>query len=84
MQRTKFYSLLILVTTTVFLMTAFQKQTRAQNVAFDGVMPFSTTGGMMGFFDQKDGTVYLYDPDLTNCLQIVRLQELGKTMMKIK
>ena len=64
MERSKFYSLLILVVSLVLLTTALQKQTSAQSVQFDGVVPFSTTGGLMGFFNQKDGKLYLYDPNL--------------------
>ena len=84
MQRSTFYGYLILVITVVFLMIFFQKQTRAQSVAFDSIIPFSTTGGMMGFFDRKDGTVYLYEPNLSECLQIVQLKELGLPMKRIK
>ena len=46
--------------------------------SFDGVMPFTTYSGLIGFFDQRDGKVYIYDGTLTNCMQVTQIVELGK------
>lgn len=45
--------------------------------SFDHVVPFSTQSGRMGFFDQSDGTIYIYDSDLSKMLFKARLHELG-------
>lgn len=84
MQRSTFYNILILAIAGLLFTISLQKQASAQNLAFNGIATFMTTGGMLGFFDQKDGTVYLYDPDLSQCLQIVQLTVLGKPLTKIK
>ena len=84
MYRTTLFNLLILTVSAMLFMASFQKQASAQNMTFAGVVPFSTTGGMMGFFDQKDGSMYLYDPDLTECLQVVQLTGLGAPLKRLK
>ena len=84
MQRSTFYNVLILVVSGILFASSLQKQASAQNLTFNNVVPFMTTGGMMGFFDQKDGSIYLYAPDLSECLQIVQLTALGKPLTNIK
>ena len=67
----------------VFIGVVFVFQSRevkAQVPSFVGVVPFTTVGGLMGFFDQKDGKVYLYDGNLKNCILVSQLKELGKPM----
>lgn len=56
------------------------KQSAAAGGKFEGVIPFTTVGGLMGFFNQNDGKVYLYDGNLKNCILVSQLEELGKSM----
>ena len=58
------------------------KKSEAQATSFAGVYPFWTSGGMMGFFDQADGRVYLYDQNLENLFMISRLEKLGNKMKR--
>jgi len=66
----------------VLSLTVFSKvKTSSANPgSFDGVIPFTTSEGLIGFFDQKDGKVYIYDGDLANCLQVAQVDTLGKAM----
>ncbi len=70
----------------VILMSALgvvlEKKSEAQSASFSGVHPFWTTGGMMGFFDQTDGRVYLYDQNLENLFMVSKLEKLGEKMKK--
>ena len=54
----------------------------AQGTGFAGVYPFWTSGGMLGFFNQNDGRIYLYDQNLKNLYTTARLESLGIPMQK--
>jgi len=54
------------------------KHSSAGTYKFDGVVPFVTPGGLVGFFNQNDGKIYLYDTKLENCALVSQLNELGK------
>ena len=84
MSRPILYSLFILIVSVVLLVTALQKQTSAQVSSYAGVVPFATSGGMLGLFDSKDGTIYLYEPNLVECLQVIQVEALGKPLKRIK
>jgi hypothetical protein len=51
--------------------------------AFAGVVPFTTVGGLMGFFDSRDGKVYLYDGNLDKCVMVKQVQRLGQPLKKL-
>ena len=57
---------------------------KAENKGFAGVIPFSTAAGMIGFFNQNDGKVYIYDNNVSTCLFEGKIDELGKTAIKIR
>ena len=50
---------------------------------FDGVIPFSTASGLIGFFNQNDGKIYIYDGNLQNCIFVSQMLELGRPIIKI-
>jgi len=52
-------------------------QEEEKGESFSGVMPFFTTGGYFGFFDQKDGTVYVYDEHMEQVKYVYKLKKLG-------
>lgn len=84
MQRSTIFNIVTLAIAGFLFVSSVQKQALAQNLKFEGITAFTTTGGMMGFFDQKDGMLYLYEPDLTKCVLIVQLTALGEPLAKIK
>ena len=64
-----------------FNLHALQAQ---ENASFHNVMPFSTIGGFIGFFDQKDGMVYIYDDQMKEAIFIYKLSELGQPSEEVK
>jgi hypothetical protein len=39
---------------------------------------------MTGFFDADEGVVYVYDPNLTQCVMVRKITRLGDAMKKLK
>ena len=56
----------------------------AQSKSYNSIIPFITASGRVCFFDQSKGKIYIYDNDLTTCLFIGELDELGKPLKIIK
>ncbi len=82
MKKIIFLCISSLMITAVIFFT--HQKSSAQIVSFDGVIPFSTPGGLQGFFDQKSGTLYYYDQNLNNCVLIAKVQQLGQPLQKLK
>ena len=63
-----------------FLLGANIRQTFAkeEKVTFNSVVPFSTPGGFLAFFDRGDGTLYIYDDQMKQCVFKYRLTRLGQ------
>lgn len=71
--------------TTVFLLiviTAFilgtTVQSKAQNRNYSGIVPFVTTNDRVGFLDQSNGRIYVYDSNIVKCLFVGQIQNLGE------
>ncbi len=78
------FSILLLVVG-IFLGQLFQlNKLSAQILSFEHVVPFSTPGGLQGFFDQKKGLLYYYDQNMEKCLFTFQVQELGEEIKRIK
>lgn len=75
-----FIALMLLFSIFVFFQL---KHSAASANKFDGVVPFSTEGGLMGFFNQNDGKIYLYDGNLQNCVLVSQMDELGRPIIKM-
>ena len=58
-------------------------ESKAQNRSFGGVIPFGTTSDRIGFFDQTNGRIYVYDDNISECLFTGQLTELGKDVRTI-
>ena len=76
--------LVIILTVLTLSLTLLTRQSPAQSANFTHVFPFSTVGGYVGFFDQNDGKIYLYDEFLKECMYISQLEELGNPMTTLK
>ena len=72
----------VAVTMAVLLVVAAAQLLHAKTLSFKEVYPF-TLNGRVGFFDQSQGRVYLYDPDFKNCVLITQLNELGQPLVKV-
>ncbi len=55
---------------------------KAEGKNFTGVMPFMTSAGYFGLFNQNDGKVYIYDGDINKCVFEGKIDELGKPAIK--
>ena len=56
----------------------------SQIKTFSHMVPFTTRTGLMGFFNQNSGKIYLYDEDFNKCLFIYQLKEYGEDLVKLK
>ena len=58
-------------------------QSKATGKSFSGVVPFATSGDRFGFFDQGNGKIYLYDSNISQCVFIGQLEDLGKPIQAV-
>jgi hypothetical protein len=58
-------------------------QSKAANKGFMGVIPFVTSNNRVGFFDQGTGKIYMYDDNITTCLFVGQLTELGQSIQTL-
>ena len=72
----------IVVTALSFILGATM-QSKAQDKAFSGVVPFVTSTDRLGFFDQNNGRVYMYDNNLNQCLFIGQMTGLGQPIQTL-
>ena len=78
-------NLAIVLTASLLILIAFnQTSSKAAGNSFSNVVPFVNNTGLIGFFDQNDGMIYLYDGDLKNCVLSVQLTKLGDPSSIIK
>ncbi len=56
---------------------------RAQDKSFSGVIPFVTSNDRVGFLDQNNGKVYVYDNNLGSCVFTGQIQTLGAPIQVI-
>ena len=75
---------IIAITVLVAALALRPSQTYAQKKDFAGVVPFAIPSGSVGFFNQTNGKVYVYDSDLTRCIYEGQLEELGQSFKTIK
>jgi len=53
-------------------------QGRAQDKNFTGILPFVTSNDRVGFLDQSNGRIYMYDSNISQCLFVGQIQSLGQ------
>lgn len=76
------YSLAIILLATNMILLVTQRST-AQSKNFYTVVPFVTQAGRMGFFDQENGKIYIYDNDVKSPLFVAQLTDLGMPIEQI-
>ena len=54
-------SLLLIITACLSFFLGQTISTKAEGRGFSGVIPFNTPAGMLGFFDQNNGKIYVYE-----------------------
>jgi hypothetical protein len=71
-------STLLLITVTVLSLSLTVTKSKAEEKSFMGVLPFVTTTDRMGFLDQRDGKIYIYDSNIHQCLFVGQIHKLGE------
>lgn len=81
MNKTAYYLLTVIVVFGAVLL--MNTKSRAGGKSFSGVVPFATNAGRFGFFDRNDGKIYFYDSDLSQCIFVGQLEDLGKPIKAV-
>ena len=71
--------LVIVITALSFILGA-TVQSKAQNKSFAGVIPFMSNSSRLGFLDQSNGRVYIYDDHFSQCVFVGQIKELGQAI----
>ena len=58
-------------------------QGKAQSKSFVGILPFATSTDRIGFLDQSNGKVYIYDDNVSRCIFEGQIQQLGQPIQTI-
>jgi hypothetical protein len=53
-------------------------KSKAQDKSFSGIAPFIIGNDRVGFLDQSNGRIYVYDNNIANCLFVGQIESLGK------
>ncbi len=77
-------SLLIIAVSTAVYSIISTTQLAAQSANFSNIIPFATNVGRIGFFDQINGRIYIYDGDGKTCLFSGQIKELGKPLESLQ
>ena len=76
----KLTAFLLIVIMALCFIVGTTMQSKAQGKTFSGIIPFVTGSDRVGFFDQNNGMVYIYDNNLSQCVFVGQIQTLGKTI----
>ncbi len=74
----KITAFLVIVITALSFSLGATMQSKAQDKNYSGIVPFVTTNDRVGFLDQSNGRVYIYDSNIVNCLFVGQIESLGK------
>ncbi len=76
MNKITVFLLIVIMTLSFGLGTTMQS--KAQNKNYTGIVPFVTSNNRVGFLDQSNGRVYIYDSDIIKCLFVGQIESLGQ------
>ena len=68
---------LLIVITALSFVLGTTMPSKAQNKNFTGIQVFITGNNRVGFLDQSNGRIYLYDSDISKCIFVGQIQSLG-------
>jgi len=58
-------------------------QSKAQSKSYVGILQFMSPNGRVGFLDQSNGRIYIYDEFISQCVFIGQIQGLGQPIQVI-
>jgi hypothetical protein len=73
----KITALLVIIITALSFSLGATIQGRAQNKNYTGIAPFAIND-RVGFLDQSNGRIYIYDDNVANCVFVGQIQGLGE------
>ena len=76
MNKTTAFLLIVIASLSFILGTTIKS--KAQDKNYSGIVPFVTSNDRVGFLDQSNGRVYIYDSNIVNCLFVGQIQNLGQ------
>lgn len=74
----KIATYLMIIMTALCLILVATRQSPAQDKSFAGIIPFVTSNDRVGFFNQTNGRIYLYDSNVSKCEFIGQVESLGQ------
>ncbi len=74
----KITAFLLIVITALSFILGTTMQSKAQGKNYTGIVPFVTSNDRVGFLDQSNGRVYIYDSNIVNCLFVGQIESLGQ------
>jgi len=74
----KITTFLVIIIIALSFMLGTTSQSKAQQKSFIGILPFVTTSNRVGFFDQNTGRIYMYDDNISQCIYIGQMNQLGQ------
>ncbi len=69
---------LVVVITALSFSLGATMQSKAQDKNYSGIVPFVTSNDRVGFLDQSNGRIYVYDSNIAQCLFVGQIESLGK------
>jgi hypothetical protein len=79
--------LLVIVAVCALLVGTFIGGSRAEDKPaknFQSVLVVGYPTGMTGFFDTRNGALYIYDANWDKCVYVRRLKKLGEPMLEVR
>ena len=74
---------LLIVITALSLVLVSTAQSKASNKNFSNIVPFMSSSDRLGFFDQSNGHVYMYDSNFSQCIYQGQVTALGKPIQAL-
>lgn len=81
MNKITIFLVVIIVALSFSLGTTIQSNAAVKK--YLGVIPFVTSSDRVGFFDQNNGKIYMYDSSVNQCLFVGQIQNLGAAIQTI-
>ena len=80
MNKISIFLMIVIVALSFTLGTTMQS--KAQDKSYSSIVPF-VTANRVGFLDQSNGRIYMYDSNITQCLFVGQIQSLGQPIQAI-
>ncbi|MDD5045167.1 MAG: hypothetical protein PHU91_02455 [Candidatus Omnitrophica bacterium] len=52
--------------------------------SFSYIQAFFAPDNKVGFFDNRDGKIYIYDTESNSCVKILQVNQLGNPLLRVR